>query len=122
VREIHQVAPAKHNLFNKLIQSHEQQPLQAVGTKATSPRSIFAKQLALSNAAAKGKSYRVPNMTANKRLQYQIDLSNAEGEATIRSLADTEHVTTQLKREIHVITSNEQMRFKKEFSLRLIIF
>jgi hypothetical protein len=37
-------------------------------------------------------------------------------------LADTELVTIQLEREICGITSNEQMRFKKEFSIRMIQF
>jgi hypothetical protein len=38
------------------------------------------------------------------------------------SLADTEHVTIQLEREIYGITSNEQICFKKEYSLRFIQF
>jgi len=37
-------------------------------------------------------------------------------------LADTEYVTDQLEREIYGITSNEQKRFKKEFSIRMIQF
>jgi len=42
----------------------------------------------------------VPNMTAEKRLQFQIRLSYAKTEVTTWSLADTEHVTIQLEREI----------------------
>jgi hypothetical protein len=61
-------------------------------------------------------------MTANQRLQFQIRLSNAQTDATTWSLADTERVTFQLEREIYGITSNEQQRFKKEFSVRLIEF
>jgi len=61
-------------------------------------------------------------MTADKRLQFQILLSAAETDATTWSLADMERVTIQLEREIYGITSNEQKRFKKEFSIRLIEF
>jgi len=53
-------------------------------------------------------------------MQFQNRLSDAETEATTWSLADSERVTNQLEREIHVITSNEQMQFMKEFSLHLI--
>ena len=61
-------------------------------------------------------------MTADKRLQFQNRQCDAETEATTRSLADSEHVSKQLEREIYSITSNEQMRFKNKFSLRLIEF
>jgi hypothetical protein len=44
-REIHQVTPAKRKLFDKLFKRHVLQLLQEVGTKATGPRSIFAKHL-----------------------------------------------------------------------------
>ena len=57
----------------------------------------------------------VANMTANKQLRVKICLSDAETEATTRSLADTERVTNQLQSEIYGITLNEQMQFKKEF-------
>jgi hypothetical protein len=46
-REIHQVTPAKRKLFDKLFQRHKRQLLQEVGTKTTSSRSNFAKELAL---------------------------------------------------------------------------
>ena len=59
-------------------------------------------------------------MTADKRLQFQIRLSDAETEATIWNLADMERITHQLEREIYGITSNEHKQFKKEFSIRLI--
>jgi hypothetical protein len=36
------------------------------------------------------KTYRVANMTANMRLQFQIRLSDVETDATTWSLADTE--------------------------------
>jgi hypothetical protein len=119
-REIHQVAPAARKLFNKLFQCHERQLLHEVGTKATGPRSKLAKKLALKEIAAEDEAYGAANMTANKRLQFQICLSDAETEATTCSLADTECVTNQLEREIYSITSNEQKRFKTEFSIRMI--
>jgi len=120
--EIHQFTPAKRKLFDKLFQHHERQLLQEVGTKATDPRSIFAKELALRKAAAEDEAYGAANMTADKRLQFQNRLSDAETKATSWSLADSERVTNQLEREIYGITSNEQMRFKKEFSLHWIEF
>jgi len=121
-REIHQLTPSKHKLFDKLFQCHKRQLLQEVGTKATGPRSKFAKELALKKTAAEHEAYGAANMTAIKRLQFRIHLSDAETEATTWSLADTEHVTNQLEREIYGITSNEQMRFKTEFSICMIEF
>jgi len=105
--EIHQVTPAKRKLFDKLIQSHERQLLQEVGTKATSPRSKFAKELALMKTAVEEEAYGAANMTADKRLPFHDCLSDAETEVTTWSLADTERVTNQLEREIYGITSNE---------------
>jgi hypothetical protein len=61
-------------------------------------------------------------MTAAKRLGFRLGLSDAETEATTWSLADMEPVTIHLEREIYGITSNEQKRFKKEFSICLIEF
>jgi len=91
--EIHQVTPAKRKHSDKLFQHHERQLLQDIGTKATLPRSIFAKQLAPMRTAAEDKAYGVANMTADKGLQIQMCLSDAEPEATIWSLADSEGVT-----------------------------
>jgi hypothetical protein len=121
-REIHQVTPAKCKLFDKLFQHHERQLLQEVGTESTGPRSIFSTQLALIKTAAEDEDYGAANMSADKWLQSQIRLSDVETEATTWSLADTELVTIQLEREICGITSNEQMRFKMEFSIRMIQF
>jgi len=121
-REIDQVTPAKLKLFDKLFQPHERQLLQEVRTKVTSPRSNFAKELALKKTATEDEAYGVANMTANKRLQFRIHLSDAETEATTWSLADTERITNQVEREIYGITSNEQNRFKTEFSICLIEF
>jgi len=73
-------------------------------------------------AAAKDEADGAANMTANKRLQFQIRLSYAETEASTCSMADTEQVTNQLEREIYAITSNDQKRFKREFSIYSIEF
>jgi hypothetical protein len=122
VHHIHQVTPAKCKLFNKLFQHHERQHLQNVGTKATGPTSIFAKQLAHRKIAAKDEDSSVATTTAYERLRFQMCESNAETEATTWSLADMEIFTIQLEREIYGFTSNEQKRFKKDFSVHLIEF
>jgi len=62
--------------------------------------------------AKEHEAYRVANMTPDKRQHFQICLSDAETDAMTWSLADTEHVTNQLKRVIYGITSNEQKQFK----------
>jgi hypothetical protein len=116
------VTPAKCKFFNKLFERHERQLLQEVRTKATSPRRIIPEDLALMKTPAEDEVYGAANMTADKRLQFQIRLSDAETEATTWSLADTERVIIQLEREIYSFTSNEQKRFKKEFSISLIEF
>jgi len=121
-REIHQMTPVKYKLFDKLFQHHERQLLQEVGTKATGPRSIFAKNLAQMRTAAEEVVYRVVNMTADQRVEFQVHLSDAETEATTWSLADIDRIVSQLQREIYGITSNEQMRFKQESSIHLIEF
>jgi len=121
-REIHQVTAAKHKLFEKLFQHHERQILQEVRTKATGPRSILAKKLAQMTTAAGEAAYGPVNMTAHKRVQFQVCLSDAEIEATTWSIADTDHVVNQLGREIYGITSKDQMRFTKEFSIQLVEF
>jgi hypothetical protein len=64
--------------------------LKEVWTKATGPRSIFPKESALMETDPEDKTYRVANMTANMRLQFQIRLSDVETDATTWSLADTE--------------------------------
>jgi len=120
--EIHQVTPAKRKLFEKLFQRHERQLLQEVKAKATGPSSKFAQELALKKTAVEDEACGAVNMTADKRLPFGIRLSDAKTEATTCSLADTEHVTNQLEREIYDITSNEQKRFKMEFSIRMIEF
>jgi len=81
-RKIHQVTPAKHNLVDKLFQRHEQQLLPEAGTKGTSPKSKYAKELALKKTAVEDVVYAAPNMTADRQLPFQICLSYAETEAT----------------------------------------
>jgi len=61
-------------------------------------------------------------MSADTRLQFRNRSSDAGREATTWNLADTEHVTNQLERKIHGITSNTLKRIKEEFSIRLIEF
>jgi len=120
--EIHQVTPVKCKLFDEIFHHLAQQLLQEDGSKATSPRSRFTKQLALLKTAAKAEAYGAANMYADKRLQFQNHRSNAETEVTTWSLAGTERVTDQQETEIFGITSNEQKWFKEEFSIRLIEF
>ena len=72
--------------------------------------------------AAKDEAYRVANMTPDMRMQFQNRLSDVEKEATMWRLADVDHVTLQLKREIFAITSIEQKWFKMEISIRVIEF
>jgi len=116
------VTPVKRKLFDKLFRHHKRQLLQEVATKATSPRSTFAKKLAQMKTAAEEEVCGVANMTADKRAEFQVCLSDAETEATTSSIADTDRIANQLEREIYGVTSNDQMHFKKEFSIRLIEF
>jgi hypothetical protein len=76
-REIHLVTPAKRKLFDRLFERHERQLLQEIGTQATSPRSKFAKDLALLKDAAEDEDYGAANITADMPLQFQIHLSDA---------------------------------------------
>ena len=68
VCEISQATPAEPKHFDKLFQHRERQQLQQVGTKATGPRSIFAKLLAQMTTAAKEEAHKVANMTADKHV------------------------------------------------------
>jgi hypothetical protein len=78
--------------------------LQEVGTKTTGPRSIFAQKLAQIKTTAEEEAYGVVNMTANKPVQFQVCLSDADIEATTCSITDTDRVVNQLERVIHGIT------------------
>jgi len=57
--------------------------------------------------AAEDEACGAANMTADKQLQFQIRLSDAETETMTWSLADTESVIIQLQREIFGITVKE---------------
>jgi len=104
-RKIHQVTPAKCKRFDKSFQHHEQQILQEVRTKATSLRSIFAKTPSQKKTAADDEAYRVVNMSPDRRMQFQVCLSDAEIEFTTCSIADTDPVVNQVERDISRITS-----------------
>jgi hypothetical protein len=95
-----QVTPAQLKLFNKLFQHHERQLLQEVRTKAPGPRSILAKKLAQMKTAAEEEAYGAVIMTIDRRVQFQVCLSDAEIEATTWSFADADRVVNQLEREI----------------------
>jgi len=81
-REIHQVKPAKRKLFDKLFEHHERQLLQEVGTRETGLRSIFAKKLTEMKTGVEEEDYMAVNMTADKRVQFQVCLSDTVIEAT----------------------------------------
>jgi len=61
-------------------------------------------------------------MPTNKCVKFQVYLSAAETETTTWSIADTDRIVSKLEREIYGIILNEQMRFQKELSIRLIEF
>jgi len=88
------VTPAKLKRFDKLFQRHERHQMQEVWTKATGPRSKFAKELALMKTAAEDEADGAGIMSDDKRLRFEIRLSNTEIEANTWSLADTERITS----------------------------
>jgi len=65
-------------------------------------------------------AYGALNITADKCVQFQVCLFDAEIEATTGSIADTNQVVNQLKREFDGITAKDQMGSTKEFSIRLV--
>ena len=72
--------------------------------------------------AAEEEAYGAVNMTADKRVEFQVCLSDAEIEATTGSITDTDRVVNPLESVIHGITSKAQMWFKKEFPIGLVEF
>jgi predicted protein tyrosine phosphatase len=108
-REIHQVTPPKHKLFVTLLQNQKQQLLKEVRTKAIGPRIIFAKEHAQRITATKDEAYGAANITADRRLHFQLRLSDIETDATPWSLTNKEHIAYQLGRKITGIISNEQI-------------
>jgi len=119
---IHQVTPAQHKLYDELFQHHERRLLEEVRTKAAGPRSIFAKKLAQRKTTADEEASGAVNMTADKRVQFQVCLSNAEIEATTWCIADMDRVVNQLVREIYGITSKHHMQSTMGFSICLVEF
>jgi len=59
-------------------------------------------------------------MTADRCIEFQIGLSDAETEATTWGIADMAHIVSQLEGENYGIISTEQMLFNNGFSIRLI--
>jgi hypothetical protein len=94
------VTPAKRKLFDKLFQHHKRQLLQEVGTKATGPRSTFAKKLAQMKTAAEEEVYGVANMPADNHVEFQVSQSDMETEATTWNTTDTDRVATQWGRDL----------------------
>jgi hypothetical protein len=84
------------------------------------PEAHSPKKLAQMKTTTEEEVYGAVNMTADKSVECQVRLSYAETAATTWSMADTDRFVSQLEREIYGIVSNEQMRFKKEFCIRLI--
>ena len=121
-REIHHMTPVNRKVFHKIFQHREPQILQVVRTRATSPRSTFARKLAQMKTTAEEQVYRAVNLTAHKCVECQIHLSDAETEATTCRIADTDRIVSQREGEIYCITQNEQMQFKKVLSICLIEF
>jgi len=62
------------------------------------------------------------NMTAEMHAELQVCLSDAESEATTWSITDTDRIVSQPETDIYGITLTEQMRFKKDVSIRMIEF
>ena len=119
---MHQVTPAKRKLLDKLFQHYERLLLQEVRTKATGPRSIFAKDVAQMKTAAEEEAYGTVNITADMHIHFPVSLTDAQIEATTWSITDTDYIVNHVEREIHGITSKDQMQFTKQFSIRLFEF
>jgi hypothetical protein len=92
------------------------------GLRQLVPGAHLRKKLTQIKTAAEKEVYGVVIMTTDKREQFQVCPSDPETEATTWSITDTDRIVCQLEREIYGITSNEQMLFKNEFSIRLIQF
>jgi hypothetical protein len=94
--KIDQVTPAKLKPFGELFQHQEQQLFQEVGTKSTSPRSIFAEIFAQTVTAAVEEVYWLAHITIRKCVQFRVCLSNADIGATTCSITDMDRVVNQL--------------------------
>ena len=74
--------------------------MQEVGTKATGPRSIFAKTFAQMKTSAEVEAHGAVNMTADKRVQFLICPADAEIEAITWGINDTDRIVNQLDRDV----------------------
>ena len=92
------------------------------GTNATGPRGTLPRKFSQMKTAAEEEVYVAVNMTPDKCVECQVSPSDAETGATTRIMTDMDRIVSQLERGINGSTSNEQMRFKKELSIRLIEF
>ena len=90
MRQIQHVTSAKCKHFDKLFQHHQQQLLAEVGTVATGPRRTFPTKLVHRRSAAEEEVYGVVNITANKRVEFHVSLSDAATEAITWTIADME--------------------------------
>jgi hypothetical protein len=62
------------------------------------------------------------NMTADKRVEFQVHWSGTETEPTTCSIADTDYIANELEGKIYCIISNEPIRFQKDLYIRLFDF
>jgi len=92
------------------------------GLRQPVAEAYLPKKLARMKTAAEEEAYGAATMTADKSVELQVCLSDAEIEATTWSIADMDRVVNQLQREIYTITSKDLMWFTKKFSIRLVQF
>lgn len=69
--------------------------------------------------ALEKEDYGVANMTADKCVEFQVSLSDAESVATTWRIIHMENIVNRLKSVIYCITSNDQMQHRQEFSIHL---
>jgi hypothetical protein len=94
--EILQVTLVKCKFLDTLFQHHGRQLLQAVGTMAADPRSIFPNEVSQMKTTAEELAFRVANMMADKRVKYEVHASKAETEATTWSDANKDRIVNPL--------------------------
>jgi hypothetical protein len=72
--------------------------------------------------AAEEQVYGGVRITADKCVEFQVGLSHVKTDATTWRITNTDGIVCPLEREIHCISSHEQMRIKKELAICLIKF
>jgi hypothetical protein len=72
--------------------------------------------------AAEEVAYRAVDMTTDKRVPFQLCLSDSQMEDTMICITDTDRNMNQRERVIHGITSKELMWFTIEFCMHLVEF